>query len=66
MGGATFWHLLMLPFQFGNLVLAEKGEKLEIPNHVPIIRLNPELVKLVDAGLFGVEPNGTFGRLSKF
>src|SRR6266481_2058650 len=44
-------------FQRGDFVLPEKSEVFQVRNHVPIIRLNPELVKAINAGSFWIEPD---------
>src|SRR6267378_7968951 len=56
----------MLPFQRGDFVLPEKSEVFQVRNHVPIIRLNPELVKAINAGSFWIEPDRPRLSLAEF
>src|SRR5690348_3006916 len=47
----------MLFFQTGNFLPGQEGEEFQITDHVPVVGANPELIKLVNTGPGGVEPN---------
>ena len=41
----------------GDLIEPQEGEELEIPLHVPVVGVDPELVELVRTGARGIEPD---------
>src|SRR4026208_461450 len=49
----------MLALKFSDLFLAQESKELQITDHVPVVGANPELVKLVNAGLCRVEVDGS-------
>src|SRR5882724_13720287 len=47
----------MFLFQSPNFALAQKRKILQIRDHLAIVGVNPELVKLINAGPAGIEPH---------
>src|SRR5262249_27021608 len=56
----------MLGFQAGDFVPGQEREVFQVTDHITVIRLNPELIELVNAGAFGIEPDGARLGLAKF
>ena len=65
-GGARLGPGLMLRGQRGDLVFAEKGEKIQVAHHVAVVGADPELVEAIDAGFAGVHPDGPGRGLAEF
>lgn len=61
-GAGVFGVLL---FEFGDLLLGEKGEELEVADDVAVVDVYEVLVEAVDAGLGGIEPDGAFFRFAE-
>ena len=65
-GSAGFGLLFVLRFQRLNIFAREKGEVFQVADNIAVVDANPELVKLVNAGLARIEPNGARFRLAEF
>ena len=56
----------VLLFQRFNFFLRQKREIFQIADDVAVIGVDPELVKLIDAGAFRIEPDGAGFGLAEF
>src|SRR5581483_10462396 len=56
----------VLLFEGFNAVAPEEGEEFEVTDDVAIVGADPELVEAVDAGFFGIEPDGAGDGFAEF
>ena len=56
----------VLLFQRFDFLLRQKREVFQVADHVAVVRVDPELVKSIDAGAFRVEPDGAGFGLAEF
>ena len=54
--GAGIFRVLL--FQRGNFVLRQEREVFQVADHVAVVGVDPELVEVIDAGAFRIEPDG--------
>ena len=64
--GAAFGFAGVLGGQRGDFFPAEKGEIIQVTQHVAVVGADPELVEAIDAGFGGVHPDGAGGGLAEF